>query len=206
MLRINGDAPKASDSGAGHSHANASLHAERTANEELRSAWNRPGGRYSCVMSERSVEVVRCFNEPHESENVIPWIQAALERVGPDPDAATVLSVWADDPGWRYGHPEIEWDVSGVGAVGAAARGARDVAVWWADWVETWRSYIYRMVEYRDLGEWILTPVDVRAEGREGISVDMRIFQIWRVQGGQIRAMRAFLSEREALEAAGSSI
>jgi hypothetical protein len=72
--------------------------------------------------------------------------------------------------------PWIEWDVASTGPVGATASGPVQVARWWADWIETWESYVYRMVEYRDLGEWILAPTDVRARGRGGIPVEMRVF------------------------------
>jgi len=55
--------------------------------------------------------------------------------------------------------------------------------------------------KYRDLGGWVLTPVDVRAVGRGGIPLQMQAFQIWQVQNGKVTVMRAFVSEDEALEA-----
>jgi ketosteroid isomerase-like protein len=154
-------------------------------------------------MSQENVEVVRYFNEPHEGKDIAPMIRQGIDRLGPDPDPDTVLSTWAEDPTFRYIHPEIEWDLTGTGAVGVTANGLRQLALFWADWIEAWRSYVYRMVEYRDLGDWVLTPADVRASGPEGIPVEMRMFQIWRVADGKIRTMRAFLTEQEALEAAG---
>ena len=57
------------------------------------------------------------------------------------------------------------------------------------------------MKKYRDLGGWVLTPVDVRAVGRGGIPLQMQAFQIWQVQNGKVTVMRAFVSEDEALEA-----
>ena len=156
-------------------------------------------------MSQENVEIVRRFNEPHDGEDIIPLLRAGVELVGPDPEPEAVLAFWAEDPGWRYVHPEIEWDVAATGPVGATASGPVEVARWWADWSETWESYVYRMVEYRDLGDWVLAPADVRAKGRGGIPVEMRTFQIFRVSDGKISTMRAFLSEQEALEAAGLS-
>jgi ketosteroid isomerase-like protein len=55
--------------------------------------------------------------------------------------------------------------------------------------------------EYRDLGEWVLAPVDVSAQGRGGIPVEVRVFEMYRVRDGKIAAYRSFLSEQDALEA-----
>jgi len=156
-------------------------------------------------MSQENVEIVRDLNGPYEGLDVATIIREAVDRFGPDPDPAVVLSEWAQDPAWRHIHPEIEWDLTGTGAVGVTANGPREVALFWADWIEAWKSYVYQVVEYRDLGDWILTPTEVRASGPEGIPVEMRLFQIWRVRDGKVATMRAFLSEREALQAAGVS-
>jgi ketosteroid isomerase-like protein len=154
------------------------------------------------AMSEENVEVVRRFNEGYDGEDVIPALRAAVERFVPEPDRATVLAAWADDPSWRHVHPEIDWDVSGAGAFGTAVKGPVEVAAWWVDWLETWESYVYRVVEYRALGDWVLVPSDVSARGRTGIPVEMRIFQIFSVRDGKVDACRVFLTEPEALEAA----
>ena len=153
-------------------------------------------------MSEENVEIVRGLNEPYEGEDVAPIIRESVDRFGPDPDPNTVLAEWAKDPAWCHIHPDIEWDMTGAGAVGVTANGPKEVALFWADWIEAWKSYVYRVVEYRDLGDWVLTPIDVRASGPEGIPVEMRLFQIWRVRDGKVAAQRAFLSEQAALEAA----
>lgn len=153
-------------------------------------------------MSEENVEVVRRFNDPYERKDVAPVIHAAVEVFEPDPDPDVVLAHWAEDPSWRYAHPDIEWDVSAPG-VASTLKGAREVALWWADWTQAWKSYVYRTIEYRDLGVWVLTPTDVQATGPGDIAVEMRIFQIWKVRDGKIAACRVFLSEAEALEAAG---
>jgi hypothetical protein len=156
-------------------------------------------------MSQENVEIVRGFNQPREGDDLVPVIREALEQLGPDPTAEAVLALWDEDPGWRYAHPDIEWDISATGAVGSAIHGPLEVAAWWADWVDVWDSYIYRMLAYRDLGDWVLTPTQLRAHGRDGITVEMEIFQIWRVRDGKIAVLRAFLTEPEALEAAGLS-
>ncbi|MDX6673676.1 MAG: SnoaL-like domain [Solirubrobacteraceae bacterium] len=154
-------------------------------------------------MSQENVDIVRRFNEPSEGDNLVPVIRGAVEQLGPDATPEAILAWWVEHPGWRYAHPDIEWDISATGAVGAAIRSPRELAAWWADWIEVWDSYIYRMLSYRDLGDWVLTPTQIRAHGRDGITVEMDVFQMWQVRDGKVVALRAFLSEREALEAVG---
>jgi hypothetical protein len=154
-------------------------------------------------MSEENVEIVRRFNEPYDGEDIIPVIRAGLQRLGPDPRPEEVLALWADDPGWRHAHPELELDLMATGPLGVKARGAAEVGRWWTEWSEAWESYVYRMVEYRDLGDWVLAPTEVRAQGAGGIPVEMRVFQLFGVRDGKVCALRAFLSERDALAAAG---
>jgi ketosteroid isomerase-like protein len=154
-------------------------------------------------VSQENVEVVRQYNEPYEGDDVIPVIRETLERVGPDPQPDAVLAEWAAHPVMQHLHADIEWDVSATGAVGNTAHGPRGLALWWADWVEGWESYVYRILDYRDLGDWVLTPAAVQAQGRGGIAVEMRIFQVWQVRDGKIAVHRVFLTEPEALEAVG---
>jgi hypothetical protein len=89
---------------------------------------------------------------------------------------------------------------TGIGTVG---RGPREVALLWADWVEGWTSYLYRVQEYRDLGEWVLTVSDVQATARHGLELEMQSFQLWQVREGKVAVMRVFLTEAEALKAVG---
>jgi ketosteroid isomerase-like protein len=154
-------------------------------------------------MSLENVEVVRRFSDPYEGEDVLPAIRESLERFGPDPQPEVVLARWAEDPGWQHVHPDIEWDTSATGAFGSVVRGPTEVARWWREWTETWESYVYRTVRYRDLGEWVLSRANVEARSRDGISVEMPVFQLWQVRDGKVAALRAFLSEQEALEAVG---
>jgi hypothetical protein len=130
------------------------------------------------------MEIVRTFNAPHEGQNVVPVIREMVERLGPDPQPDAVLAEWGEDPGYQNLHPEFELDVSAAGAFGTVARGPREVMLSWARWIEAWESYVYRTVEYRDIGDWVLQTVDVRARGRGDIPVEMRTFQVWQVRDG----------------------
>ena len=156
-------------------------------------------------MSQKSLEVVRGFNGSQEGKDLVPLVRALVERAGPRPDADAVLSLWADDPSWRHAHPEIEFDVTATGAFGAIVKGPTDVVAWWSEWLDAWESYVHETIEYRELGKWVLVVVDVKARGRGGIPVEMRVFQNFRVRDDRVDAIRAFLTEREALEAAGDS-
>ena len=152
-------------------------------------------------MSQESVEVVRQHLSPHEGEDLLPVVRELLERFGPDPQPDAVLESLAEDPGWRLTHPDIEWDLSATG-MGSVARGTRELALWWAVWTAVWSSHVYRMREYRDLGDWVLTVADVHATAR-GYSVEPQIFQVWQVKDGKVIVMRAFLSKADALKAVG---
>jgi hypothetical protein len=72
-----------------------------------------------------------------------------------------------------------------------------------ADWLEGWESYVHRVVEYRDLGDWVLVPLELRACGLTGVRVEMRAFQIIQVRDGKVAVYRSFRTEQKALEAAG---
>jgi hypothetical protein len=121
-------------------------------------------------VSAEAVEVVRRFNDPYEGQDVMPVLREQLERLGPDPDPDEVLAVWAEDPSYRHAHPEIAWDTSGLGLGGPALKGPSEMTSWWAEWTEAWKTYTYRTVSYRDLGEWVLTEseVDARLPDLEG--------------------------------------
>jgi ketosteroid isomerase-like protein len=152
-------------------------------------------------MSRQDVEVVREHLVPHEGEDVLPVIKGLLDRFGPDAEPDAILATLADDPGWRLTAADVEWDMSAT-AMGGVAHGVRELAVWWGVWVAVWSTQVYRMREYRDMGDAVLTVGDVHATAR-GYSVDPEIFQVWRVRDGKIVLMRAFLSEEDALNAVG---
>ena len=68
--------------------------------------------------------------------------------------------------------------------------------------VEVSASYVYRTVELRDLGEWVLNVADIRAEGRQGVDVEMRVYEMAHVRNDKITSYRAAVrSEDEALQA-----
>lgn len=161
-------------------------------------------GWFKLRMSSEAVEIVRSYNEGHLRVDLVPLIREFAERHDPAEDHD--FEAWIQEhPLNRSLHPEIEWDVS-AGGMFRTYRGLKALGEFWVEWVENWESYIVESIEYRDLGEdWVLTPVEVKAQGRNtGVSVQMRVFEVWQVRDGKIILMKACLSEAEALETARS--
>ena len=154
-------------------------------------------------MSQEDVEIVQRLQAPYGGTDLVPRIRELVERFGSNPELEALVALWSEDPGWRYMHPEIDWD-PGPGLLGRA-RGLAELSRWWAEWVEAWESYVFRVSELRDLGEWVLAVIDVQARGRGGIPVEMRVFELYRVRDGKVAVFRAYLSEHAALQAAGLS-
>ena len=150
------------------------------------------------------MEIVRRFHPPGESPDLVPGVREFVKRVGPDFQREAVLAYYAHDPVLQHIHPDIECDAS-LGGLSAVARGARELALWMSDWMEMWQSYVHCVLEYRDLGDWVLVPVDVRARGLTGVPVEMRVFQILQVRDSKVAVFRSFRTEQKALEAVGLS-
>ena len=152
-------------------------------------------------MSQENVEVVRRIAQQYEGQNLVIALREPVERFAPDYETNALLAYWADHPAYKFLHADIEWDARALS--GAIARGPRELALMWADWVEARESYVYRVIEYRDLGDWVLLVGDVRARGRQGIAVEMRTFEVYRVREGELARLRVFPSEGAALKAVG---
>jgi uncharacterized protein YjlB len=149
-------------------------------------------------MSQADVDVVRAYNEPYSGEDVIPLFERMVEaydRAGVE-EVVNVL-----DPALSAAiHADVEWDMGPAGV----NRGYEGLMDYWRDWIALWESYVYEMRSYEDLGEHVLTVVDVRARGRQGIEVGMRVFQAWEVHHGKVIWSAAFNERDEALQAAAA--
>lgn len=154
-------------------------------------------------MSQENVEIVRRHTERYDGLDTALVLREAIKSLDlDDPHAVStaVATMVAEDPAWQCVDSDIVWDATGLGA-SSVARGIDEVAAYWRDWAGLWQSYLYRVAEYRDLGDWVLTVSDVTARGRDGISVTLRSFQSWEIRHGKITTMRAFTSEAEAIAA-----
>ena len=153
-------------------------------------------------MPDKPVEVVRRFNEAYDGTDVIPTLRGLLAEHGSDPTPDEILAIWSEDPSWRHAHPEIEVDTSGLGVAGGPLRGPNEIWSWWHDWTAAWQTYITHVVEYRELGDSVMTVSDIDATGPNGIPVKMRVFIVWTVRDDKVASSRAFVSEEEAIAAA----
>jgi ketosteroid isomerase-like protein len=154
-------------------------------------------------MSREKAELVRRHLARYEGQDFAPVVRELVDRLGPAPEPGAILSVLAEDPCFRHLHPEVVWEIATGSPLDGKATGPTEIVRMWAEWIEVWESYVYRVVEYRDLGEWVLTSIDLRARGRGGIPVEGHTFEIRSVRDGKIAVIRFFGSEAEALEAAG---
>lgn len=154
-------------------------------------------------MSQKNVGVVRRFVGANSGEDLVPLMREVVDRFGPDFPPEPILTYWSEDPAWRYVDPAIEW-TSELPGLSQVARGPVELLKWWEGLVEVWDSYVYNVVELRDLGDWVLNIADIQVRGRQGIDVEMRAFELVEVRNGKVVTYRAaFRSEGDALEAAG---
>jgi ketosteroid isomerase-like protein len=152
-------------------------------------------------VSQENVEVVRRVHEAYEGHDVIAAMRVGLERLGPDPQPDALVALSADDPLLRHVHPDIEWDAPLPGV--SAAHGYMGLLRWWGEWLEVWQSYTIRILEYRDLGDWVMTVNDIHAVGRDGIPLELTNVQMWQVRDGKIARVRIFFDTPEEVEAVG---
>ena len=158
-------------------------------------------GRKDWAVSHENVEIVQRFSLREEGHDMMPGLRTIIERLGRDPQPEAVLAVWAEHPAFQHFHPDIEWDAPAADI--RAARGIRDLYRWWAEWADVWESYTFRVLEWRDLGDWVMTREAIHAVGRQGIALEVEVFQIWQVRDEKIAVVRIFVSENAALSAAG---
>jgi hypothetical protein len=152
-------------------------------------------------VSQENVEVVRGHIGPYDGRDlaiVVRERNEGLDLDDPVAVAAAVAAMVEEDPVWQYVDSDVVWDATGLG-VSSVACGITDLGAYWREWAGLWETYVYRVAECRDLGDWVLTVSDVRARGRDGIDVTLRSFQAWEIRDGKITTMRAYTSEDEAL-------
>jgi SnoaL-like protein len=154
-------------------------------------------------MSDQSLEVVRNLLSAHEGEDVLPALRSSLRRLGPNPQPDAAMAVLADDPGWKYYDPDIEWDTSDLTEVNTKVSGLRELAVWWSLWVAAFSRHEYKNVKYAQVGDWVLTVSEVDAHSCDK-HIKRHAVQLWHVRDGKVTSMRAFKSEDDARAAAAA--
>jgi ketosteroid isomerase-like protein len=130
-------------------------------------------------MSEENVEIVRKL------------VEAWNEH-----DESLAASYLADD---------IEWAPAGPAAVDRVIyRGREECARGFAAVWETWEEFRFQETEVRDLDDSVLWLGRVQMRGRTSqVELDQEFANRFHLRAGLITAVRAFLTWRRALEAAG---
>jgi ketosteroid isomerase-like protein len=105
-------------------------------------------------------------------------------------------------------HPEVEWSSAiqrQVEGTDRIYKGQAEVGRFWDQWHTLWDVDI-DISEARDLGNSVLVLAVFRAKGKgSGVEIEQSIGYLFEFEDGLIRKARAYLSPREALEAAGLS-
>jgi len=106
-----------------------------------------------------------------------------------------------------YADPEIEVQSAIIGgAEGNTYRGHEGVRRWMAESEVAFSELRGEAVEYRDLGDDVLTVARLHARGREsGVEIDSPLAWLTTFREGKIVLARGYLDVQDALEAAGLS-
>ena len=131
-------------------------------------------------MSQENVEVVREAVEAFNRGD----LDAVLERM----------------------HPEIEWQTPDSFPDAATYRGREEVREFWQTWRNTFRGFRLHLEECVPVGEdHVLATFRVSGEGTgSGVGVESpAVFQLGEVRARQVIWVGMFLTEIDALEAAG---
>jgi hypothetical protein len=100
---------------------------------------------------------------------------------------------------WSVIAPDVEFDLTPI--VGGSANvynGHSGFLDYWEEWLGLWDEYVYSAAGYQAVGDWIVADVSVRAHGRHGVPLDLRVGQAFLVRDGQIARIVGFPSPADA--------
>jgi ketosteroid isomerase-like protein len=104
--------------------------------------------------------------------------------------------------------PEIEWDASETPALDLSGvyRGIEAVQQFWREWLTAWETVQFEY-ELVDAGDRVVALIDQRMRGRStGIEVPFgKYAHVYTFRNGLIVHWKGYMSQSEALEAAGLS-
>ena len=138
-------------------------------------------------MSDENVEVVRKVFE--SGSGLVGALLQGAERF--------------DDPWWSLWHPEcvIEELADVPGA--ASHSGRAGVARYFQQVGELFDEVTYTPQEIIDGKDGVIAVTDMPGRSKAGVDVQMRIFQVFRLQEGAIIYVTAYLDRDQALKAVG---
>jgi ketosteroid isomerase-like protein len=131
------------------------------------------------------------------SQDAIETVRAALAAYA-EGDVEGMLS---------FIDPEAELHSAIIGgAEGRIYRGHDGFRAWFSESHAAFEELTTELTEFRDLGEQVVGFGRIHAKGREsGVELDSATGWVFSVPGGKIMRAEGFLSESEALRAAGLS-
>ena len=120
-----------------------------------------------------------------------------------------IFDAWnrGDRDGWLSStHPEVEWSSAILRQVEGretVTRGRTELRRFWDDWHAVWDLQL-EVTEVHDLGDTLVALASMRTKGKSsGAETERSVGYVIQLEDGLVRRVRAYLSEREALEAAG---
>jgi ketosteroid isomerase-like protein len=102
--------------------------------------------------------------------------------------------------------PDVEWGATGAfPGVESTYRGAQAIREWMDVIRSAWEEFEVSLGDVlHDEGDLLVVTELLRGRGRSsGAEVEMRIFVVYRFEGGRIQKREAFTERNAALEAAG---
>src|SRR5205085_8238992 len=98
--------------------------------------------------------------------------------------------------------PAVEWRTNWPG-LAPAVYGVDGVREWGRTYSEPWEEFLVEVLEILwATPSTVFVHIRLRAEGRDGIAVDMEIFDLLTVRDGRIVLRRTWTDREPALEAA----
>jgi SnoaL-like domain len=142
-------------------------------------------------MSEENVEIWR--------ENLEGQLAALAAGTSPEATISEMAKIW---------DPEIELDASNAAVLDLKRlyRGADQVRQFWQEWFSAWETVQYDY-ELLDAGESVVMLLDLKMRGRAtGIEMPFGKFAwVSTFKDGMVVHVKVYMSQAEALEAAGLS-
>ena len=101
--------------------------------------------------------------------------------------------------------PSFEFDFSRSVGPGRGVYSLEQMREYFREFTEAWESLRLEPEEFIEVGEDVVMPNTVHAQGRDGIEVHARAAWIWTIRDGSVVRLCFYQERQEALEAAGLS-
>ena len=109
------------------------------------------------------------------------------------------------DAAFRYASPDAEIDLSRAVGLDQGVYSLDRFRRVTEEFTESWESVRYRVDDYIDAGEHVVTPFTNRLRGRDGIEVQAQGTWLWTIRAGVIVRICLYQGRQDALDAAGLS-